>query len=90
MLLKRSFLIISLSLAGCKSVPEHPQVNDCSIHADINPPGFYCVDSKTKARSYLPFDHPSMKGGQALSAPDVKKHYSWIQALIEMIESAGE
>lgn len=89
-MLRKSLLIICLSLAGCKSVPERPEVVDCGIHADVEPPGFYCINSKTKEQIYIPFDHPSMKGGQALSAPDAKKHYSWVQSLVDMIESAGE
>lgn len=71
--LKIALLIISLNLCACNTMPPIPEHTQYGIHANINPPGFYGVNSKTKARTYREFDDPVMKGGQCLSAEDFKK-----------------
>ena len=90
-MLKKTSLILSLSLlASCRSTPESPGVWQCGAHADVNPPGYYCVHTKTKEQKYLPFDAPEMKGAQAVSAADKKKLDRWVDSLIEAAQCGGE
>jgi hypothetical protein len=80
-------LILSLSSISCQlfpQVPEFPEVVQYGVYANVNPPGFYGVNNKTKERVYKAFDDPSMKGAQALSADDYKKVSEWEASVVDL------
>lgn len=71
--MRKSVLLIILILSGgCETLPPVPEFVQYGIHADVQPPGFYGVNNKTKARVYRPFDDPAMKGGQCTDAAGYK------------------
>lgn len=88
-MLKRALLITSLAvLSACQSpFPKPPQHVQYGVHADIDPPGFYGVDSKTKQRFYKPFADGDMKGAQCLSAPDFERGQQHIKDVNDIIKN---
>lgn len=88
---RKTFLTTSLSLgllaiAGCGSLPPRPHHVQYGVHANINPPGFYGVDSDSKAHIYRAFGDPAMKGAQCLTAADYKAWAAWVQKVKEAAE----
>lgn len=85
-------LTISLSLTACASgwpswAPKPPHGVQYGVHADVNPPGFYGVHTKTKARVYRPFDDPAMKGAQAVDADYYREGERWIKEVQKAVRN---
>lgn len=84
MMLKSALLITALSLSGCLAhVPEVPEHVQYGFHADIEPAGFYGVNSKTKKHEFREIGHPEMKGAQCVTIKDEKALQRWLDAVIE-------
>lgn len=79
-------LSLVIILSACSSLPPFPEVVQYGVHADINPPGFYGVNNKTKAHVYKTLDDPSMKGAQCLNVDDYKASEEWISAVKQEAE----
>jgi len=76
---KKALLIIAISMSACASLPDLPEVVQYGVHANVKPPGFYGINSKTKVRSFRKFNDPVMKAGQCLSASDYQKMQNWVK-----------
>lgn len=85
-MLKTALLIIAISVVGCESLPPAPEVVQYGVHADVEPPGFYGVNNKTKERVYRRFTDPRMKAGQCLDAKDYKEMQAWVKQVKEIAE----
>lgn len=83
-MLKSVLLTISLGLSACASIPQPPRHVQYGVYPQVNPPGFYGVDSVTKDRIYRPLNDPAMAGAQCLSAPDFKTMQTYIDQLIQL------
>jgi hypothetical protein len=79
MKLKLGFLVLAVS--GCGSLPPFPEVVQYGVHADVARPGFYGVNTRTSERVYKPFNSPSMKAAQCMSAADYAKSEAWIASV---------
>jgi hypothetical protein len=77
----RKIALLTILISGCATLEPAPRHVQYGIHADVNPPGFYGVDSETHERVYRAFDDPFMKAGQALSAPDYQAFQRYIDYL---------
>jgi hypothetical protein len=85
-MLKPALLIIAISVVGCESLPPTPEVVQYGIYADVEPPGFYGVNNKTKERTYRRFIDPKMKAGQCLDAKDYKEMQDWVKKVKQISE----
>ncbi len=85
MKLKNALLTIFLS--GCASLPPFPEVTQFGVLADVKPPGFYGINSKTHARYFKTFSDPSMKGAQCLSPADYSASEAWVAAVKQIAET---
>ena len=74
-------LLLTASLSGCSVLPPFPEVVQYGVFADVNPPGFYGVDSKTKAQFYKSFSDLQMKAAQCLPAADYKASEAWVASV---------
>lgn len=83
-MLKSALLILSLSLSACAAVPQPPRHVQYGSYPQVEPPGFYGVDSITKERVYRSFFDPEMRGAQCLSASDFKSMQTYIEQLIQL------
>jgi len=83
-MLKSMLLTLSLSLSSCANLPEFPEVVQYGVYADVNPPGFYGVNNKTKQHVFKRFVDPSMKAAQCLDAKDYQKSEAWVKEVIEI------
>lgn len=86
-MLKKILLVVTATSLGCSICPPAPEHFKCGIHADVDPPGFYCVNSKTGQQVYRPFDDPGMKAGQAVSGDDFVKLERWGKECQQIVET---
>lgn len=85
-MLKSALFVIAISVVGCAQLPPQPEVIQYSIHADVNPPGFYGVNNKTQAHDYQDFSSSVMKAGQCLTAGGYSSYQAWLQQVKEIAE----
>lgn len=81
---KSVLLTISLSLAGCGSLPKFPEVWQCSWNG--NPRAFFCINTETRARMKIDATSPDMRGAQCLSHDDYRKSEEWVATVKEIAE----
>jgi hypothetical protein len=78
--------LLTIAISGCASLPPVPEVVQYGIHANVEPPGFYGVNNKSKERVYRRFSDPRMKAGQCLDAKDYKEMQEWVKEVKEIAE----
>lgn len=83
-MLKRKLLALSLAISGCAHLPPQPEIVQYGIYADVNPPGFYGVNNKSKERVYRRFDDPRMKAGQCLDRRDYQETEEWVRKVADL------
>lgn len=81
-MLKSALLITSLSLTACGTqLPSAPRHVLYGSYSQVEPPGFYGVDSASKERVYRPFNDPVMRGAQCLTTKDFAAWAAWVEAV---------
>lgn len=64
---------LAISLSACKTLAPAPEYVQWGHYPQVDPPGFYGVNSKTHKREFREFDDPKMYGAQCLDNPDFKE-----------------
>ena len=88
---KLVLLALSVSLVSCGKfawAPEPPAVDQCAWSVKFQ--AFYCVNTKTGAKTKIPGTDPRMDKAQALSAKDYNRSEKWANKVKTLAEDHCE